>query len=142
MVSFEDHRQIEEAAEVCRSVVLDNGAFSAWQQGKVHDFAGYQCWTARWLRHSAVEWAVIPDVIDGTEAQNDEGLRTALPPDAGVLLHISEHSQRLLVFVLARTPGYVIDQIPPHRIQIEPKAAPGSVVSTVRLLTIANLVRG
>ena len=72
MVSFEDHRQIEEAAEVCQSVVLDNGAFSAWQQGKVHDFAGYQCWTARWLRHSAVEWAVIPDVIDGTDAQNDE----------------------------------------------------------------------
>lgn len=60
MVSFEDHRQIEEACEVCQSVVLDNGAFSAWRQGKPHDFAGYQGWAASWLRHPCVEWAVIP----------------------------------------------------------------------------------
>lgn len=72
MVSFEDSRQIEEAAEICQSVVLDNGAFSAWRQGKPHDFNGYRDWAARWLCHPCVEWAVIPDVIDGTESQNDE----------------------------------------------------------------------
>jgi hypothetical protein len=97
MVSFEDHRQIEEAAEVCQSVVLDNGAFSAWQQGKVHNFAGYQCWAARWLRHSAVESAVIPDVIDGTEAQNDELLAEwALPRELSVpVYHFHESLERL-----------------------------------------------
>jgi hypothetical protein len=71
MVSFEDPRQIEEAAEVCQSVVLDNGAFSAWRAGKKHDFSGYQAWAAKWLKHPAVEWAVIPDVIDGDEDAND-----------------------------------------------------------------------
>ena len=30
MVSFEHPEQIEVAAEVCKSVVLDNGAFSAY----------------------------------------------------------------------------------------------------------------
>ena len=34
MVSFEHPDQIENAAEVCQSVVLDNGAFSAWKSGK------------------------------------------------------------------------------------------------------------
>lgn len=63
MVSFAEPRQIEEAAEVCQSVVLDNGAFSAWQSGKPYDFAGYIEWAAHWLKHPAVDWAVIPDVI-------------------------------------------------------------------------------
>lgn len=71
MVSFEDPRQIEAAAEICQSVVLDNGAFSAWRAGRVHDFAGYLAWAQMWLKHPCVEWCVIPDVIDGSEEDND-----------------------------------------------------------------------
>lgn len=71
MVSFEHPGQIEIAAEVCQSVVLDNGAFSAWKSGKALDIEGYVHWCRQWLKHPAVEWCVIPDVIDGTEAQND-----------------------------------------------------------------------
>lgn len=71
MVSFERPDQIEEACEVCSAVVLDNGAFSAWRKGQKHDFDGYLEWAAHWLKHPAVEWCVIPDVIDGNEAQND-----------------------------------------------------------------------
>lgn len=63
MVSFEEPRQIEEATEVCQSVALDNGAFSAWRQGKTYDFAGYIEWADHWLKHPAVDWAVVPDVI-------------------------------------------------------------------------------
>jgi hypothetical protein len=55
MVSFEGRRQVEEAAEICQSIVLDNGAFSAWRAGNKHDFDGYQEWAAKWLRHPAVE---------------------------------------------------------------------------------------
>jgi hypothetical protein len=71
MVSFEHPSQIEIAAEICQSVVLDNGAFSAWRQNKSHDFAGYVTWADKWLRHPAVDWCIIPDKIDGTEADND-----------------------------------------------------------------------
>lgn len=71
MVSFHDPRQIDVAAEICKSVVLDNGAFSAWQAGEKHDFAGYQDWARQWLRHPCVEWAIVPDVIDGDEHAND-----------------------------------------------------------------------
>jgi hypothetical protein len=72
MVSFEDPRQIELAVELCKSVVLDNGAFSAWMQKKAYDFAGFVEWALLWLKHPAVAWCVIPDVIDGSEQQNDD----------------------------------------------------------------------
>ena len=71
MVSFEDPRQIEVATEICQSVVLDNGAFSAWRAGKAYDFSGYYEWAGKWLKHPCVEWAVIPDVIDGDEEANE-----------------------------------------------------------------------
>jgi hypothetical protein len=64
MVSFEHPEQIEACAEICQSIVLDNGAFSAWKSGKPHDFAGYVARCETWLRHPCVEWCIIPDVID------------------------------------------------------------------------------
>jgi hypothetical protein len=71
MVSFEHPEQIEVAAEVCKSVVLDNGAFTAWKAGRKYDFGGYIEWVKKWLKHPAVEWCVIPDIIDGGEGAND-----------------------------------------------------------------------
>lgn len=72
MVSFEDSRQVEEAAEVCQSIALDNGAFSAWTQKKPYDFDGYYEWCGKWLKHPAVDWAIIPDIIDGDEEANEK----------------------------------------------------------------------
>lgn len=71
MVSYAHPEQIEIAIEVCQSVVLDNGAFSAWKSGADYDFGGYTEWAAHWLKHPAVDWCVIPDVIDGDERAND-----------------------------------------------------------------------
>ncbi len=60
------------AMEVCQSAALDNGAFSAWRSGDpVADWGPFYAWAGRWLRHPACDWALIPDVIDGTEADND-----------------------------------------------------------------------
>ena len=72
MVSYAEPKQITTACEVCQSVALDNGAFSAWRGGYVHDLDGYQAWCELWLRHPSVDWCVIPDVIDGSETQNDD----------------------------------------------------------------------
>jgi len=97
MVSFENPNQIEIAAEICQSVVLDNGAFSAWRAQKKFDFDGYVQWTDKWMKHPAVEWCVIPDVIDGTESQNDillhrwfHGNKPAYP-----VYHMHESLERL-----------------------------------------------
>lgn len=97
MVSYEDHRQIEDAAEICASVVLDNGAFSAWRAGRIHDFEGYQLWAQKWIKHPCVEWCVIPDVIDGSEDDNDTFLSDwQLPPAVSVpVYHMHESLARL-----------------------------------------------
>jgi len=70
MVSFEHPEQLDLAVEICQTVVLDNGAFSAWQNGEPYDFAGYSDWATYWVQHPAVDWCVIPDKIDGTEEEN------------------------------------------------------------------------
>lgn len=97
MVSFEHPCQLEVAAEICQSIVLDNGAFSAWRQGKPHDFTGYMSWAEEWVNHPAVDWCVIPDVIDGNEQQNDELLaQWQLPVAVSVpVWHMHESLDRL-----------------------------------------------
>lgn len=70
-VSFEAPEQIAFAAEVCQSFALDNGAFSVWRRGAVLDVKGYVEWVDEWKRHPGFDWCLIPDVIDGTEADND-----------------------------------------------------------------------
>lgn len=71
MVSFAAPSHIATIAEVCQSFCLDNGAFSAWRAGKEYDFEGYFDWAMSWLRHPGCDFAVIPDIIDGSEDDND-----------------------------------------------------------------------
>lgn len=96
MVSFERPEQLPEAAEICQSVALDNGAFSAWKQNKPYDFDGYYEWAGKWLKHPAVDWAVIPDVIDGDEEANERLLCEWPHGKAGVpVWHLHEGLERL-----------------------------------------------
>lgn len=70
-VSFYYPGQVSLAFEVAQSVMLDNGAFSAWTAGKpVTDWTDYAEWVKEWRTHPGFAFAVIPDVIDGTEADN------------------------------------------------------------------------
>jgi len=57
--------------EVCQSFVLDNGAFTFWKGGKSVNTTAYYQWVADWRAHPGFEWALIPDVIEGSEAEND-----------------------------------------------------------------------
>lgn len=71
-VSFVHQEQLAIVAECCQSFAFDNGAFSAWMAGNpVSDWSGYYEWVREWHRHPGFDWAVIPDVIDGSEADND-----------------------------------------------------------------------
>jgi hypothetical protein len=70
MISLADPGDIEIIAEVCQSFTFDNGAFTAWKQGKTYDIEEYARFVEKWFRHPAFDWYCIPDVIDGTEADN------------------------------------------------------------------------
>lgn len=50
--------------------MLDNGAFSAWRRSYAPNWPAYYAWARHWLGYHTT-WAVIPDVIGGTEHEND-----------------------------------------------------------------------
>jgi hypothetical protein len=95
-VSFAAPDHLPAIADVAESFALDNGAFTAWRAGETFDRSGYIDWVEQWHRHPAFDWAVIPDVIDGSEEENDE-LIAAWPPGLrGVpVYHLHESMRRL-----------------------------------------------
>lgn len=71
LISYAHRTELEIMAEVSHSFVLDNGAFSVWKSGKLLDVDGYTNWVDEWRKHPGFDWALIPDVINGTEKDND-----------------------------------------------------------------------
>lgn len=60
------------AKSVARSFIVDNSAFTAWIKGEpISDWSGYYEWVASFNGHPSFQWAIIPDVIDGSEEDND-----------------------------------------------------------------------
>lgn len=53
-------------------LIVDNGAFTTWRQGKQFDFDGFVNWQAGILSRCPQAVAVVPDVIDGSVEQNSE----------------------------------------------------------------------
>jgi len=71
-VSYAHRDQLSVAMECAQSFALDNGAFSAWKSGyPIDDWSGYYEWVNDVSRHPGFDWAVIPDVIDGSDSDND-----------------------------------------------------------------------
>jgi hypothetical protein len=71
LVSFANPGHIEHISLIAHSFILDNGAFTAWKQGDEFDLTGYLLWANKWLKHPGCDWALAPDVIDGSEEEND-----------------------------------------------------------------------
>lgn len=100
-VSFAHPEQLDLAVEVCQSIALDNGAFSAWTKGKpVTDWSPYYEWVAALHRDPVFDFAVIPDVIDGDEEANDALLaewpwRDRAPWIGAPVWHLHESLERL-----------------------------------------------
>lgn len=80
-VSFEDHRDIDWCVNNGQSVMLDNGAFSAFTKGKTIDFKAYEEWIEPYLYPP--NWAIIPDVIDGSVEEQRELMK--------MFSHLSNH---------------------------------------------------
>ena len=62
-VSFWTPTDIDVCMSIGQSVMLDNGAFSAFTHNTPFDKKGFTTWVEKYLGHP--HWAVIPDVIDG-----------------------------------------------------------------------------
>ncbi|MCC0497252.1 hypothetical protein LJG12_22720 [Pseudomonas aeruginosa] len=96
LVPFPRQDDIAIVAEVCQSFCFDNGAFSVWKKGGTLDIEGYLRWVDDWRRHPGFDWALIPDVIDGDEADNDRLLEQWPEQLPGVpVWHLHESLERL-----------------------------------------------
>ena len=69
-VSHADPRQVRHAHEIGQSVMLDNGAFSAWRRGHATNWPAYYAWVDPWL-DCPTTWAIPPDVIDAPSQEQD-----------------------------------------------------------------------
>ncbi|MCZ2079322.1 MAG: hypothetical protein LC130_30515 [Bryobacterales bacterium] len=97
MISFARKEQIDVAAEHASSFALDNGAFSLWRGGRRQ--AGWCCyyrWVESWRNHPGFDFAIIPDVIDGSEEEDDDLLAEWPFLDGVPVYHLHESPERLL----------------------------------------------
>ncbi len=73
-VSFADSRDIAVCHDIGQSVMIDNGAYTYWQRNRIQNtvrtWSAYYTWVRPWLDYQTT-WCVIPDLIDGSEQEND-----------------------------------------------------------------------
>ncbi len=97
-VSFRYTQQLSMAIELCQSFAIDNGAFSAWKAGEpIEDWSAFYDFAAQCKKFPTCDFAIVPDVIDGNEADNDALLAEwPLPRWFGVpVWHLHESLERL-----------------------------------------------
>ena len=75
-VSWADTHPLGLAVMCCQSFAIDNGAYPAWKAKKpIKDWTPFYQWALECKRIPNCDFAVIPDVIDGTEDENDRLVR-------------------------------------------------------------------
>lgn len=96
LIPFLRSEDVGTVAEVSQTFCFDNSAFTAWKQGTLLDWHEYYEFCEVWYRHPAFDFAIIPDVIDGSEEENDE-LLNEWPShiDGAPVWHMHESLERL-----------------------------------------------
>lgn len=72
LIPWKRPEDLERAMECSRGFCVDNSAFTFWRTGESPNWLDYIKWVKGFARHPRFEFALIPDVIDGDEKQNDE----------------------------------------------------------------------
>lgn len=123
LVSYARPDQIKKIAAIKCKLVLDNGAFSTWRNGGndndqkwwIRHWDGYYDFVGEWF--SRIDWFIIPDVIEGTEQENDaliEQVPAWLMSKAVPVWHSDESIERF-VRLCERFPRVAIGCCGPHR---------------------------
>jgi hypothetical protein len=98
-VSFARPDDVYRCHAIGQSVMLDNGAFSKWKRNAPTNWPAYYKWTDEWLA-CPTTWAVIPDVIDGSEQDQDQLIGQWPHGQKGApVWHMNESIARLLQLI-------------------------------------------
>lgn len=97
LVSYATPQHLSEVVNCCESFCLDNGAFTVWKSGKgTVNEQGYLNWVSKLRDHPAFDFFIIPDIIDGTEKENNEAVSRWKNERGGLpVFHLSESPSRL-----------------------------------------------
>ena len=102
LIPFPRPENLNTCLEICSSICIDNGAFSVWKQGITIDWNDFYKWLTPIVPNPKVDFFLIPDVIDGTEKENDklvreynENYRNKLLNKGIPIWHINESLARL-----------------------------------------------
>lgn len=72
LTSFGRPEQVSLMADQCQSFIIDCSSFSHWVSGEGEvDVPGYAEFVHEWDTHPGYDWCLIPDIIDGSEFDND-----------------------------------------------------------------------
>lgn len=101
LFSYFNKGHIEEVIECCDLFVVDNGAFSHWRTtGGTLDIDGYAKFVETYQKLPNHLFHIIPDVIDGTEEQNDkmleqwESMNISTAGSSSPVFHLGESLDR------------------------------------------------
>nr|WP_229222882.1 hypothetical protein [Enterobacter hormaechei] len=98
-VSFVRPDQLEASIKHAAMVGIDNGAFSAWMRGLLIDWNDFYNWLRGFYHNPKVSFFVIPDVVEGGEADNDaliNSMPSELRDKAAPVWHLHESLDRLI----------------------------------------------
>jgi len=87
---------MKRAVKLCNKIILDNGAFSIWRKGGTPNWDNFYKWVD--LHIDRIEFFFIPDVIDGSEKENNKLIKDYFKRSytKGVpIWHINESIKRL-----------------------------------------------
>lgn len=104
LVSFNRPHLLKKMATLDTKIVLDNGAYSTWRSKKNEPgfnwddhWTKFYLWVNQWFYR--IEWFIIPDVIEGTEEENDRlvsRVPSSLRDKAVPVWHSTESLERLV----------------------------------------------
>jgi hypothetical protein len=146
-VSHAAPQDIARVHQIGQSVMLDNGAFSAWKVGHVPSWPAYYAWCERWLA-SPSTWAVIPDQIEAGAQMQDALLREWPHGHKGApVWHMDEPIDRLLRLVdewprvcMGSTDQYAVILSPAWERRMD--AAWNRIAAGRRFLPVVHMLRG
>ena len=70
LIPFTHKQDLKKAIEICDKILIDNGAYTVWRQKICINWSDYYDWIDSIYNH--IDFFFIPDVIDGTEKENDK----------------------------------------------------------------------
>jgi len=72
LIPWKRPEDLQRAMTLSRGFMVDNSAFSFWTTGEKPNWSDYIQWCRTFARHPRFDFALVPDVIDGSEKDNDE----------------------------------------------------------------------